>query len=51
LFPIRAKGEVGDTLLDFVHDVGIPSEDMIMPNKPWEEILILLQMTIKFQGT
>jgi hypothetical protein len=24
---------------------------MIMPNKPWEEILILLQMTIKFQGT
>jgi len=26
LFPMRSKGEVGDTLLDFVRDVGIPSE-------------------------
>jgi len=26
LFPMQSKGEVGDTLLDFVRDVGIPSE-------------------------
>jgi len=26
LFPIRAKSEVGDTLLGFIRDVGIPSE-------------------------
>jgi len=26
VFPIRAKSEVGDTLVDFIRDIGIPSE-------------------------
>ncbi len=26
LFPMRTKGEVGDTLLEFIRDIGIPSE-------------------------
>jgi hypothetical protein len=26
IFPICTKGEVGNTLLDFIRDIGIPSE-------------------------
>jgi hypothetical protein len=26
IFPIHTKGEAGNTLLDFIRDIGIPSE-------------------------